>query len=366
MGNSDEMQTPKGPSASGDVGLHKSYYIGKYKGGRNESFMYGTDKETVWYDYDLTSAYTTGMADLALPDYYNGSLIDPSELKNWTAENFLNGYLIVNGDFSFPEHVKYPSIPCYVDKTTTVYPLNGSCYLTGPEYWLAIRQGCEINIKSAFYIHPKIKKVFKKEEVELIQIKPFKNIINDIQCKRREFSKGTIENALYKEMGNSIYGNVVRGISYKKTFDSVTGKNLRVTATELSNPILASWTTAFIRSVIGECLHNIQKLGGRVVSVTTDGFITDLPCLETKLMSLGSEDTPLFSLYRSLREGLRKNPESLEIKHFGKGVVSWTTRGQLGIGSGIKATTGFQVQGYDKSELVTIFKDTLKGCEKYF
>ena len=34
---------------------------------------------------------------------------------------------------------------------------------------------------------------------------------------------------------------------------------LRVSATELSNPVLAPWTTAFIRSVIGECLHNISQ-----------------------------------------------------------------------------------------------------------
>ena len=43
MGNSDEMQTPKGLFASGDTGLHMSYYIGNYKGGRNESFMYGAE-----------------------------------------------------------------------------------------------------------------------------------------------------------------------------------------------------------------------------------------------------------------------------------------------------------------------------------
>jgi hypothetical protein len=59
-------------------------------------------------------------------------------------------------------------------------------------------------------------------------------------------------------------------------FDSLTKKSFRVTATNLTNPILASWTTAFIRSVIGECLHNTHKPGGKVVSDTTDGFITDI------------------------------------------------------------------------------------------
>lgn len=58
-------------------------------------------------------------------------------------------------------------------------------------------------------------------------------------------------NLLYKEMGNSIYGNVVRGMSNKKSFDTLTGKSCRVTGTDLSNPVLASWTTAFIISVVG-------------------------------------------------------------------------------------------------------------------
>lgn len=59
-------------------------------------------------------------------------------------------------------------------------------------------------------------------------------------------------------------------MSNKKSFDTLTGKTFRVAGTDLSNPVLASWATAFIRSVIGECLHNISKLNGKVVSVTTD------------------------------------------------------------------------------------------------
>jgi len=137
MGNSDELQTPKGPSASGDVGLHKSYYIGKYKGGRNESFMYGTDDNTYWYDYDLVNAYTTAMADLSLPFYSNGRLIDPEDINSWNTEDFLKGYLIVNCSFKFNYDVKYPSIPCYIDESTTIYPLSGSSLLTGLEYILA-------------------------------------------------------------------------------------------------------------------------------------------------------------------------------------------------------------------------------------
>jgi hypothetical protein len=46
MGNASEIQTPKGLFATRDVGIHMSYYITNYKGGRNESFMYGVDEKT--------------------------------------------------------------------------------------------------------------------------------------------------------------------------------------------------------------------------------------------------------------------------------------------------------------------------------
>jgi hypothetical protein len=54
-----------------------------------------------------------------------------------------------------------------------------------------------------------------------------------LQKLRKDNPKGTILNLLYKEMGNSIYGNVVRGISNKKSFDTLTGKSFRVTGTDL-------------------------------------------------------------------------------------------------------------------------------------
>lgn len=43
------------------------------------------------------------MADLTLPEYYKGLLINATELEKRTAEQFLTGYLIVNGDLEFPE-----------------------------------------------------------------------------------------------------------------------------------------------------------------------------------------------------------------------------------------------------------------------
>jgi len=73
-------------------------------------------------------------------------------------------------------------------------------------------------------------------------------------------------------------GNLKKTQKQKKNYDSLTKTSMRVTATKISNPILASLITAFIREVIWDCLHNNHKLGGPkgVVSVTTDRFITNI------------------------------------------------------------------------------------------
>ena len=182
------------------------------------------------------------MTHLSLPAYSRGRLITVKELEKIEVESLLQGYYVMNGSFKFPPKTKYPSIPCFMDESTTVYPLSGSCILTGPEYLVALNQKCEFKIKSIFYIPPTTKEVklkrLNKTVVEFV--KPFFEIVNDMQSKRREYPKTHVLNALYKQMANSIYGNVVRGISNKKSFDTQTGEMSRSTGTELSNPILAS------------------------------------------------------------------------------------------------------------------------------
>lgn len=109
-------------------------------------------------------------------------------------------------------------------------------------------------------------------------------------------------------------------------------------------------------------------MGGKVVSVTTDGFITDVASLESKLLKLKEAKTPLFRLFKALRVLLTDDSttEALELKNQSKGLISWSTRGQLGLEKGIKATAGFQSYGYSNDEMVKIFKDILSKEEKMF
>lgn len=207
-----------------------------------------------------------------------------------------------------------------MDETTTVYPLCGNAVLTGPEYILARNQSCEFNIKEIYTVPFDIvtneDSVTKEKTRNYINL-PFQNVIMELQSKRRECEKGTIGNAMYKDLANSIYGAVVRGMSDKRKFDIKTGGMVRMNATEISNPIIASWITGYVRSVIGETLQTIHDLKGKVVSVTTDGFITDIPDLESKL-----NEGFLINQFRKLRKMLSGDATAYELKSSGPGLLS--------------------------------------------
>jgi len=310
LGNVSSTLTPKGLNTVKEIGYVLPFYIANYKGGRNECFMYGIDRTTVWYDYDLTSAYTTVMALIGQPDYKNYRRMSISELEQLSRDEILYSYVIINTDFEFPSDTKYPSIPCYVDENCTIFPLRGKGVLTGAEYLLAKIQGCKLQIKDIHYLP------FLTHE-EYSGLKPFDSVVRIVQEKRREYPKGTISNLMYKEIGNGIYGSVVRGISDKKKYDTKSKRTQRLLGDDLSNPLLASWTTAIIRSIIGECLHSIHQLEGLVVSVTTDGFITNIPELDQKLSG-----NYLFGEYKKIRQILSDDHFGLELKSQGQGIIA--------------------------------------------
>jgi hypothetical protein len=148
-------------------------------------------------------------------------------------------YTVLRVHFKFPENVKYPSIPCNIDDSTTVYPLEGESIITSLEYIVAQKQGC---IFKHFEIaHIPFKKPSEDSEDSQKSIeKPFRDCIAELQKNRSNFPKGTIGNLLYKELGNSLYGLTVRGINNKMKFDARSGSMKRMEGNELSNPIIAT------------------------------------------------------------------------------------------------------------------------------
>lgn len=171
------------------------------------------------------------------PDYSKAKMISRTILKNMKKERILFDYLAIKCSFEFPDSVKYPSIPCYMDEYTTLYPKSGNGILTGPEYLLALEQGCHLDITEVYHIPYRDSDDNKGGKVIP---RPFFNVIKELQGIRSKYLKGTINNLLYKELGNSIYGLIARGISNKRKYDIKTSQTVRMEGNDLSNPVIAS------------------------------------------------------------------------------------------------------------------------------
>ena len=132
------LVTPK-KARSANVSDYIVSYVSAYRGGRNESFMYGYDQiqdgeKRVWYDYDLVSAYTSVMSLLGHPDMEKAGRVYDNKVKTMTLEELLLNYVVLDVVFKFPDGTKYPCIPARVDDAIDIYPLEGRSIITGSEY----------------------------------------------------------------------------------------------------------------------------------------------------------------------------------------------------------------------------------------
>jgi hypothetical protein len=306
--------TPKS-TRSVDIANYIVPYITAYRGGRNESFMYGykniENQDKSWYDYDLTSAYTTVMSILGHPDVEKAGRIYDKTVKEMTPDKLLLNYIVLDVEFKFPSNTKYPCIPTRVDDNVEIYPLEGRSTITGAEYLVAKSMGCRLLVKSGvmipFDLTKKVSKCVEsnedlKELSRLNYMSPFRGIMLDLQSQRRTYPKGSFNNLMYKLIGNSIYGQVSMGLSGNTTYDIRSKTYVKVDAGELTNPILASYITGFTRAAVSELMHNVGLLNGNIISVTTDGFIADIADLERKIMENPQLINNCLKLYRDLRQ----------------------------------------------------------------
>jgi hypothetical protein len=111
-------------------------------------------------------------------------------------------------------------------------------------------------------------------------------------------------------------------------------------------------------------LNYLDNKGYIVISVTTDGFITNHDSLDT----IPTEDEgPFVKMFLDARKSIdvrevkEQKRDILEIKHTEeKGIISWSTRGQLGDSSDLKAMTGYQPKYHGMEELRFTAKEKLR------
>ncbi|HCJ8623584.1 TPA: hypothetical protein NV732_001025 [Escherichia coli] len=306
------FRTIKNPASVPSRELFETFPINCYHGGRNECFMMGVTPSDHWYDYDLAGAYTTGLLDILTPDYGNIRLSkNPDDYCG-----HVMGFALVT--FRFPESVPYPSLPVRTDQYGLFFPLSGESWATAPEIELALSLGAEMTIHNGIIV-PWICATSPHNSESTSVFLPF---VQQVRENRNRHIKGSLEEKFWKEIGNSLYGKLAQGLRAKTAFDTARGLNRSLPPSSVTQPFFAAHVTGFIRAVVGE-LMNALPSDSSVVSVTTDGFLTNCPLDKINMSG------PLSSRFQSLCDIVDPGSSMLTCKHEVSQLIAMKTRGQL-------------------------------------
>ena len=320
--------------------------VESYHGGRNEAFYFGATPFDDWLDVDLCGAYTTALAAIGMPRW--DDLRVTTKLEDFTTDRL--GFARVR--FRFPRDVRFPCLPVRASNNL-IFPRSGETNATAAEIWLARRLGCEIEVMHGAVIPMDF------------AVKPFQKVIVGATARRNAAkAKGDELGAkLYKELGNSLYGKTAQGLRMKRVFDTREGVTIPLPPSRITNPYIAAEVTGNVRAVLGEMM-NALPAHRSIISVTTDGFITNVTAAELEVMQQG----PLCRAFSQSRMELCGDGTIIEIKHRAHQVLCWRTRGQATIqaapgGEVILAKAGFKPpRGMSKSEQNALMVDLF--CER--
>lgn len=236
-----------------------------YMGGRNECFTSGPSAVGTFYDFDLAGAYTTGMVDIRPLDYDRAFMTDSLDAFC----GHVCGFARVR--FAFPDSTTHPVFAVHHALYGLYFPLTGETYTTAPEIEVAHNMGATIEILQGVVIP------WQSDSESL-----FLSFVRLIREKRTSYPKKSFEELMWKEIGNSLYGKTAQGLRGKTAFELASGLSKDIPRSAVTNPYFAAHTTGFVRAVIGELLASVPT-NRQVISVTTDGFLTDAPQDELNL-----------------------------------------------------------------------------------
>ena len=283
-----------------------------YHGGRNEQYFFWAGTPGHWFDYDLRSAYPTSMGILGKPDWKNiHEVSDPDYWMKVKPEELA----FFNVEFEFPEDTRYPVLPVRT-QYGLLYPLKGECCCSAPEIVVARNIGV------------KIKQIYVVRVEQDRSDKPFEAFISDCIEKRSQCEDGSLEMQFWKEITNGTYGKTAQGLRMKRAFNIRDEESKPLPPSKITNAFYASYTTSFVRAVLGEIVNALPP-DVEVSNITTDGFL----CTATRKEVLKALRGEVGSLYykQALHFHGQKKLEKLdylEIKHEVKQPLGWKTRGQ--------------------------------------
>lgn len=288
------------------------YARNSYYGGRNECYTSGIFKEQT-YDYDLKGAYVAGLALLEDPDFSKYSTGLSGQLNLRQIDPLAYGFGLI--EFKFPEGTKMPCLPIKTERGL-IFPMEGTTYACNPEVYAALLMGAEIWTKKTYEVVNSFKD--KKSFAEVARIGTME---------REAQKKGSAIELSKKERNNCWYGKLGQGLKEVKSYDTFYKRMIEVGDSLITNEVLVAHLTSLVRALISLTMAEVINRGYTIHSVTTDGFISDIPYEELLEINAGT----LTDAFKGARKYLSGKEKIWEIKHSQKTLINIKTRANIGL-----------------------------------
>lgn len=314
-----------------DAKIILSYFEEAYTGGFNASFYLGWITEATT-DFDLQNAYPTAMASIIDIDW-SKPVRDFPRNYDLSLQDLPNPLIpaVAVGDFDFPDTCYCPNIPVPVPGGMKIYPLHGrSVYMSGPDMYLALRLGARIRIFRGFTCMMRFNEDGTASQSLAYAVS---SLVQD-RARAKELYKlnPLIEKSL-KSMVCSCYGKTAQNVSPKTRYNAKLMGRVDSEPSSITSPYHATYTTTLVRCMLIGCVNQLQSMGYRVYSVTTDGFITNAPT--DVIRSLDAYGFgPIFQNGRYNLNHTREACEANQVwepKHFNDTFLNITTRGNVAV-----------------------------------
>lgn len=313
-----------------------------YQGGYNSCSDVGYyDIET--YDYDLQNAYPSAMCLVPDVDWDNCILQQFEENHILTELDFLETdgsnnpfpLMFAYVRFEFPRGIKFPCLPVNIEGipvfTRTMDECNG-VFACGPELYLAVKLGAKVTVLAGYKVRPR----YRSNGLVSFSMKhAVKQLVADRRAAKVRCGKGSIEELILKLIVNGGYGKVAQNVKQKNRWSSYTGEMEDIGCSSITNPVSAAMITSIVRAVLLAAQNQITDLGYTVYSVTTDGFISNIPENALKALDLYGLRDKLAEARLFLTDGT--DPEIWEIKHIQNDLLNLTTRGNVSLNTGAQS-----------------------------
>lgn len=298
-----------------------------YKGGYNACTRVGY--YDCWTnDFDLENAYPTCMSLVPDVDWENCIGIDVrNQSLNISMISSPFAPIFAYVTFRFPDSVQYPCIPISVDGSM-VFPRSSDglpgVYVSGPELYLALALGATVYLKHLIIGNVKM---LPDGSVSHSLYSVVKQFVTDRNIAKKSFGKGSLAELLIKEAVNSNYGKTAQDVIDKSTWSAFKEHMVNIGGSAITSPVHSCLTTAGVRCVLLSAMNQLENLGYKVFSVTTDGFISD-----ATLDVLENLDLYGFTrLFQKARNMLVGDPTMWAVKHRQNDLVNFTTRGNASL-----------------------------------